>query len=246
MSANEDARAEVQPCLDRVVRSTRGRLAADRAKEPRFRQSGAFLLGLISAPVMALLIGFFVFAGNVERAEPSLRGHADGVVALTGGAERISDAIELLAQGHAGRLLITGVNQSTKGASIARLTPQYRNLFDCCIDLGYEAANTLGNATETRRWVAFHGIRSLIVVTSNYHMPRALIEMGNALPGVQLIPYPVVTDRQKTGPWWVDPGMTKLLAFEYVKYLVALARTTVAPEPDSGAVGTASTAREKL
>jgi uncharacterized SAM-binding protein YcdF (DUF218 family) len=173
----------------------------------------------------AFLIGFAAFVAKVELSEPAQSAKAEGVVALTGGAERISDAVNLLATGHANRLLITGVNQTTTRAEISHLLPRYRALFTCCVDLGYQALNTVGNAAETRAWVREHGMRSVIVVTSNYHMPRALVELGSTLPTTELVPYPVVSDRQKANSFWSDGKRLRLLAVEYVKYLAAVART---------------------
>jgi len=190
---------------------------------------------------LALCVGFFLFAAAIDRAEPLPPRKAQGMVALTGGAERIADAIDLLAAGRADRLLITGVNQATTGAAIARLTPQFRPLFSCCIDLGYEALDTVGNAAETRQWVRMHGMRSVIIVTSNYHMPRALVEIGKALPGVELVPYPVVSDRQRAGPLWADATMLRIVALEYLKYVAALARTRLfEPSADDASVAFAA------
>ena len=131
-------------------------------------------------------------------------------------------------RGYAGRLLISGVNQALTLADVARLAPKYRKLVDCCVDLGYEARNTAGNAREARRWIASHDLRGpLIVVTSNYHMPRALAELQHELPGTELIPFAVVTDRVRRGSWWNDAYVARLWAVEYVKYVVAVARLTV-------------------
>ena len=184
---------------------------------------------LICAPLALAVVGFFAFVASLEREEVAIVPHAQGVVALTGGADRISDAVDLVAAGHADRLLITGVNQATTGTQIAKQAPRFRPLSDCCIELGYEALNTVGNALETRRWARAHGItRSLIVVTSNYHMPRALLEMARALPDVKLVPYPVVGDKTR-GDIWRDPLMTRAVAYEYLKYVAALARARVQP-----------------
>ena len=94
----------------------------------------------------------------------------------------------------------------------------------CCVDLGYSAVNTIGNAVETRQWALDRGFHSLVIVTSSYHMPRALLEIGHRLPGVTLIPYPVVTQHQLSEPWWSSAGGAKLIVSEYLKYIYAAAR----------------------
>lgn len=194
--------------------------------------------------VSAFAAGFVGFALSLERAETVLRVKADGVVALTGGSDRVVEAAELLARGQARRLLITGVNKSTRGHVLAKLLPVSRDLFDCCVDLGYQAQDTAGNALETRDWAKAHGIGgSLIVVTSNYHMPRALAELSAALPGVDLYPFPVVSDHAHVADWPRDIGVARLIGAEYVKYLYALARTRVLDRVfGAGAVRTASAA----
>ena len=102
-------------------------------------------------------------------------------------------------------------------------------MFTCCIDLDRSATNTIGNAVETRRWVRDRGFRSLVVVTSAYHMPRALAELEHQMPDVTLIPFPVVTDKQRAEPWWSNFQSARTLAFEYVKYLAAVVRMRVLP-----------------
>ena len=156
-------------------------------------------------------------------------------IALTGGADRIEDALDLLEKGHAGRLLISGVNPSLTRADVVRLAPGAAGLIECCVDLGYEARNTIGNALEARRWLAAHDLSGpVIVVTSNYHMPRALAELAHELPQTELIPFPVVSERLRNGAWWNDWGVARLWAGEYAKYLVALVRIQLrrpSPEP---------------
>ncbi len=168
--------------------------------------------------------GFLWFALQVASKEMPLDDMADGIVALTGGASRISDAVELLASGRGQRLLITGVSPATRPAEIEHLLPEREHWFVCCVDLGYSAVNTIGNAVETRQWALDRGFHSLVIVTSSYHMPRALLEIGHRLPGVTLIPYPVVTQHQRSEPWWSSAGGTKLIVSEYLKYIYAAAR----------------------
>ncbi len=125
---------------------------------------------------------------------------------LTGGSDRIEDAVQLLAEGRASRLLISGVNEALKPDSLARRMPMHGDLFACCIDLDYGARNTVGNAVETRRWTRQHRIGSIILVTSNYHMPRALIEFRRAMPSATIIARPVVPYGFEAGRWWHDPA----------------------------------------
>lgn len=188
-------------------------------------------LSLCLAGGLGLAWSFGSFLDRIAAVETPVTGHAEGAVALTGGADRIADAVEILAQGHADRLLITGVNPATTPGEIVRRTPAARGLIDCCIALGYEAANTVGNAAETERWVRANHIRSLIVVTSNYHMPRALAEMSSALPGVELLPHAVVSEHGRLHPWWADAASARLILWEWVKFNAATLRIGIAAPP---------------
>jgi len=181
---------------------------------------------MTSAVVGGLLLtgGFFWFAEQISADEVRLESKVDGIVALTGAASRIPDAIELLAAERGKRLLITGVHRATSAQEIARLTPLYSKYFTCCIDLDRSALNTFGNALEAKRWAREHGFNSLIVVTSNWHMPRAMAEIEHQLPEVKLVPYPVISEKVKTEPWWSNTGTARFLVAEYLKYLFALVR----------------------
>jgi uncharacterized SAM-binding protein YcdF (DUF218 family) len=188
---------------------------------------------LTAGGVFAFLFGagFLAFIATLERYEREPVGRADAIVALTGGAQRVGDAIDLLAKGYGRRLLITGVNERTGREEIARLNPGQRRLLDCCVDLDHRARNTVGNAVETRGWMARTGFRSLIVVTSNYHMPRTLLELDSVLPQAEKQPFPVVHEATQADAWWKSPATAKLLASEYVKYLAVWLRTRVEAEP---------------
>lgn len=180
---------------------------------------------------LAFALGYVWFALSLARVEPKLSVKAEGVVALTGGSDRVLEAAELLARGQAKRLLITGVNRATRSSVLARRLPVSRDLFNCCVDLGYEALDTFGNARETRQWAQVHSIsRSLIVVTSNYHMPRALVELAAVLPEVKLYPFPVVSEHVNVADWASDPAVIRLIGSEYVKFLGALTRVALRPE----------------
>lgn len=213
--------------------------AGEDGKGPRvpgrlLRRTGRVLASLCAVLVIAVVVGFAWFLGRVPTDEPGPPQAADGIVALTGGASRVSDAVELLASGHGKRLLITGVHPSAGPREIARHVPEFERIFACCVDLDRAAVNTLGNATEARRWARRRGFRSLIVVTSAYHMPRAMAELGHQLPEVRLIPFPVVTEKMRDEQWWSNPATARLLISEYAKYLLAVVRMRVSP--DAGAL----------
>jgi uncharacterized SAM-binding protein YcdF (DUF218 family) len=183
-----------------------------------------FIFDLMLLCVVLLCIGFIIFARNLERTQQGPVRAADGITVLTGGSDRIDEAMKLLANHKASRVLITGVYKKTTKEMLKSLASQGDQLFTCCVDLDYEARNTIDNATETAQWVAKHKYNSVIVVTSNYHMPRALAELGRAMPGVTLIPYSVVDNNVRLERWWTYPGTAKLLISEYLKYLPAVAR----------------------
>jgi uncharacterized SAM-binding protein YcdF (DUF218 family) len=191
----------------------------------------AYRAVLLAVCLAALLFagGFYWFVQQMPVVEASPSRNADGIVVLTGGALRISDALELLSSGHGRRLLISGVNRTTRSYEIARLVPEHQRWFSCCVDLGHAATNTIGNAVETRRWVEDRGFKSLIVVTANYHMPRAMVEVSHELPDVALVPYAVVSDRVKVDDWWDNPSTARLLFLEYLKYIVARVRMVLPP-----------------
>jgi uncharacterized SAM-binding protein YcdF (DUF218 family) len=204
--------------------------------------------GTVMACWLALALlggGFLWFAFHIANEEVRLDRAADGIVALTGGASRLDDAVDLLASGRGHRLLISGVDPRTNAADLMRRVPDHRRWFDCCIDLDYGAINTIGNAIETRRWALDHGFRSLVVVTSSYHMPRAMLELSHQLPGVTLIPYPVVTQQHRAEPWWNSPASAKILVLEYLKYIVATARIGL-DAPSGAATVAASRGRAKI
>jgi uncharacterized SAM-binding protein YcdF (DUF218 family) len=183
----------------------------------------------VVATAAAICAGFAWFVYHVPAEEIAINGRADGIVVLTGGASRISDAIELLAAGRGKRLLISGVHRTTTTAEIARINPRYQRYVTCCVDLDHSATNTVGNAIETRRWARERGFNSLIVVTSAYHMPRTMAELEQQLPGTVLYPFPVVTEKLRNEPWWASAPTARLIFSEYAKFVVAKLRMKIEP-----------------
>lgn len=188
------------------------------------KQLATWMTRLMMALIVAFGLGFAVFAEAIARQPGGDPGRADAIVALTGGEDRIDEAVRLLVEGHGTRLLISGVNAKTSKDALQSQAPAPSDLYDCCIDLGREARDTIGNATETQAWVEQHGFRTLIIVTSGYHMPRSIAELTRVLPGVSLVPHPVVTDKLHVDRWWRHPPTARVLFREYLKFIPATAR----------------------
>ena len=186
----------------------------------------------IAALLVVLLIwtaGLLAFAGRVQRSTPAADPPvADGLVALTGASDqRIVAATKLLQDGKAQRLLISGVSRQATRADLRPITGAVKRVYDCCVDLGFTADNTLGNARETAEWARAKGYRSLILVTADYHMPRARLELKAAMPEARITLYPVATASLDAHRWWRTSEGARRMALEYCKYLAILAREAV-------------------
>tara|TARA_R110000868_G_scaffold277963_1_gene537752 strand:- start:8602 stop:9195 length:594 start_codon:yes stop_codon:yes gene_type:complete len=177
-------------------------------------QLSRFLRALAFLVVASSLAGFVFYAVRVsDYPEPADAIRADGIVVLTGDQGRLTSGVQLLQDGRAPQLLISGVHPSVTIADIRANTNLSNAEFDCCVQLGREANDTVGNARETAQWVQGNGFQTLIIVTSDYHLPRSLIEMEMAMPGIDLIPFPV-----RTTPPWRNPRAARLWVQEYAKY----------------------------
>jgi uncharacterized SAM-binding protein YcdF (DUF218 family) len=186
------------------------------------------IAAVLAVAFVAAAIGFVGFLSQLRGAETRPARAADGIVVLTGGSSRVSDAMELLADGYGKRLLISGVHPTNAASDISRSLTDNQSLLRCCVDLDRSAVNTRSNAAETRRWARERGFKSLIVVTSNYHMPRAIVELSHAMPDITLIPFAVVGEKWRDEPWWTNGATVRLLLSEYVKYVAAEVRVRLA------------------
>ena len=184
----------------------------------------AALLGLA---LVCWLGGLVWFAQTIPREGGWADRATDAIVVLTGGSERISTGVQLLSRGLGRTLFVSGVHQGVDLRDMLRAARLEPSTLECCIVLGYEAGDTVGNAAETAAWMRSRSYESLRLVTSNYHMRRSLLEFGMAMPQVDVVPHPVAPDAVKLADWWRWPGTLALIVNEYNKYLFALARYTL-------------------
>jgi uncharacterized SAM-binding protein YcdF (DUF218 family) len=193
------------------------------------REAAQALGVVVLVAVLTLGLGFVWFVQSAGRAGPA-PAHVDGIVAFTGGAERVETALRLLAEQRGDRLLLSGVGG---GAELAQLAP--RAGIDPVplasrVTLGRAATTTRGNAEETAAWARNNDIHSLLVVTAAYHMPRAIAELSRVLPDVTLYSLPIVS-AERTGGASMP---LRLMAEEYMKYLaVRIGLTAVFPLRDA-------------
>ncbi len=217
--------------MDRGSTEQTGATRRRRGPLRRFVRFAFYALVVVAA---IFLGGFLYFADVVASLQPPERPRADAIVVLTGGFQRIDQAVELLKSGAGERLLISGVNPSTSGSQIRRNTQSPRDLFECCVDIGRQAIDTIGNANETAQWARGKGYGRVLVVTNNYHMPRSLLELRRAAPDIEFIAFPVVNSDLKTSNWLSNPMALKTILLEYIKTVVAGVRDAIGAGRSNG------------
>ena len=168
--------------------------------------------------------GFLHFVAELPRRQAQQPGINDAIVVLTGGRGRLQVGLRMLAAGRGARLLISGVKSGISAVELRDIRAEAAEMFSCCVDLGYQAHDTRGNAIEASLWARHHGYRSLHLVTASYHMPRSLLLFRQAMSDVDFQPIPVMPVSVKLDQWWLFPGTLKLLIVEYSKFLVSLIR----------------------
>ena len=157
--------------------------------------------------------GFCLYALSFKFQEAE---HTDAIVVLTGGGERVSTALHLLEEHYADYLLISGVHPSVKIEDLTKGLPQeVRNR----ITLDYVAQDTRGNAKETAAWIAKNKVKSVILITSFYHMPRSIFEVLKESPDLHIIPQPVFPKSFDNSVDWIRTRYAWLLFIEYHKFL---------------------------
>jgi uncharacterized SAM-binding protein YcdF (DUF218 family) len=189
------------------------------------RLAQGFGIALLVA-VLGFSLGFAWFIHLVD--EPLLAPpQADGIVAFTGGADRVETALRLLSQGRAGKLLLSGIGGGAELSELAHLAGVDPIPLATRVTIGRGATTTRGNAQETAAWASANDIHSLLVVTASYHMPRAMTELHRALPDTALYPLPVLIAGGAGRP----AVPLRLIAEEYVKFLATRSGLTAVLPP---------------
>jgi uncharacterized SAM-binding protein YcdF (DUF218 family) len=162
----------------------------------------------LSAMILLYLLGYALFAVLLPR--PADDRTTDAIVVLTGGAKRIERGLDLMAARKAKRMLVSGVARTVRPEELAAQYQADEGLFRCCVDLGRESVDTRSNAEEVARWMDKHKFRSMRLVTTDWHMPRARFELSRRLGGGTA----VLGDAVESNPSFAQ------LFTEYNKYLL--------------------------
>jgi uncharacterized SAM-binding protein YcdF (DUF218 family) len=206
-----------------------------KSRKPRSRIFARVGLILKMAPVvlgLSFIVGFAVFTSKITHMQQAETvAAADAIVVLTGGVDRLKPAIELLKNGSAKKLLVSGVNPETTKTELLDPYKVTSDMSECCIDLDQIATNTVGNAIETAKWLRNNNFKSVILVTSNYHMPRAEKELHRLAGTVKITPFPLVNSDLRNWKWLEQPDAFRLILTEYLKFTLTSVRHLIAPAP---------------
>lgn len=171
----------------------------------------------------AWFIGFAFFVKAIYSYPLDNSTRTEAIIALTGGRNRIAEAVRLLNDNKSEKLFISGVGKYTS----LRLIEKQNNIRirnDESVFIGKEARNTIGNALETKSWLDRNHIKSIRLVTSNYHLPRSSIEFRTVDPELKIIEHPVYSEKiQKK--WWKSWHTFSLIFAEYNKFLYVYMRS---------------------
>lgn len=134
----------------------------------------------LSTVFLVWALGFLWFAVALpDRAEEQ---KTDAVIVPTGGAGRIAQGLEALDKGLAKHMLVSGVDRDVTPEEFAAEFEVSPLQMECCITLGFVAVDTRSNASETADWVKRNKVKSLRLVTTDWHMRRAAAELSRKLP----------------------------------------------------------------
>jgi uncharacterized SAM-binding protein YcdF (DUF218 family) len=176
------------------------------------------IFNILFLPIALWLLGFCWFLEKINIAEPQINKKYDAIVVLTGAKGRIDTGMQLLWDKHAEHLFVSGVGQYAILKDLSQyldsFTPKQAESLKSSITLGHLASSTEENALETLHWIRDKHYKNIILVTSNYHIPRSLYLFESLMPEINFTPYPLVKSHISL----------KLAFIEYNKYLYVIFR----------------------
>ena len=189
----------------------------------------SFIPNSIQTALLVLLVvlglalaSFQKFVLTLPNDETNLPAPIDGLVVATGGQLRIQKGVELLAGGKADRMLISGVGKGITKELLKEnlaISNHQAHFFDCCVEIEFAATDTNGNAQATFEWMQKHALDDILLVSANYHLPRAELIFKQYLPENSVYFQAVNPPDLKLSAWHSNWQTTRLLLKEYLKYI---------------------------
>ncbi len=191
-----------------------------------------FVLSFLLGCALLWLMAFGLFLVQMRAPDDAPRASVDALVVLTGSSGRVERGFELLAQGNAPLLYISGAGAKV---TVADMLNQHASpaLREEILAKGYEvildhaASTTQTNATESAVFIRTRHYQTIRLITGHYHMPRSLVEFRAVLPDVTILTEPVLSDQFEQSVWWQNPSTRRVVLQEFHKYLAAQLRVMV-------------------
>jgi uncharacterized SAM-binding protein YcdF (DUF218 family) len=188
----------------------------------------SFIFIILILIIIYFFVGLFNFQDKVLSLEKNKNIVNSNIVILTGGSNRIKEGLKIvndidkLAKTDF-KILISGTGKGFTKSSLKKiLTSDFNlNLVDCCIEFESISKDTYSNASETYKWTKINDINSIILITSNYHMPRAILEFKNRMPNLKIFTYPITPKNHDIKNWLNSSDTVSLIFIEYSKLLIA-------------------------
>ena len=168
---------------------------------------------LLFVIIVLLQFNFFLFNIQSYKNTDLNKKEIEGIVVLTGDKFRILEGLKILNSEIGYKLLISGVNREISIEEIKKEFPKFNQLFNCCVELESISKNTFENVREIFFWKKNNNIKNILLITSDYHLPRVELEVNRLLLDKETFYYGVKYDNQK-----INIRMKKLIV-EYIKYL---------------------------
>ena len=156
---------------------------------------------------------------------------SSNVVILTGGTNRIKEGFEVIYKLDKKsisnlKVLVSGTGKGFSKLSLQeKLNPGFDlRLIECCVELDSVSQNTYSNAIETSKWVSKNNIEEILLITSNYHIPRSILEFQNKMPNLKILYYPIIPKKHQINKWLKSFETFSLIFIEYCKYIIANVR----------------------
>ena len=181
---------------------------------------------LISSILTYFLIGLIEYKDKILSNITYISKKGSNIVILTGGTNRIKDGLQIVnkfekSSTFNSKILVSGTGKGFTKMSLAKSIDFDFNLIECCIELDSISTNTYSNAFETLKWVKKNNISEFILITSNYHMPRAYLEFKYRMPNLKIFTYPITPKKHNINNWLGSFQTFSLVLSEYCKFLVA-------------------------